>query len=119
MTDRELLELAAEAYGAGQYPEFGEWEYFFTRTSDDEFATWNPLCSIYDALNLAKNIKCVIVFDNNGLFSEIDDVVKIPYNQVFFQDYSDNIEYDVCRAITNAAADYVLQMRQLNGNRNS
>lgn len=54
MTDRELLELAAKAYGAGQYPETGTWEYFFERTrpGEDDFKDWNSLADDGDAFRL-------------------------------------------------------------------
>jgi hypothetical protein len=56
MTDREMLELAAEAYGAAQFPEDGPWEYFFERLPGGDgldFRCWNPIISDGDALRLA------------------------------------------------------------------
>ena len=65
LTDRELLELAAKAYGAAKYPETGEWEYFFERdpSEPDGFKEWNPLTDDGDALRLAVKLGLWITID--------------------------------------------------------
>lgn len=62
MDDRSLLFLAAKAYGAGTFPETGEWEYFFERdpSGEDEFKQWEPHTDDGDSRRLAVFL-CLVV----------------------------------------------------------
>ena len=104
MTDRELLELAAKAYGAAQYPETGEWEYFFERDPDDdgEFKEWNPLADDGDALRLAVqlHLSVCVEFDQTWIASH-----GYPTTPVCFENHGTDPDAASRRAIVRAAAE--------------
>lgn len=77
-TDRELLELAARAYGiaASYIPGVGM---VYADHETGEIVTWNPREDIGDAFRLAVKLKINLVFTNYAVIAG-DRLQATPYN---------------------------------------
>lgn len=111
MTDRELLEAAAEAAGMNdaEYQDMGGWgevrhgmkEGMFSTTLYDETGRgyWNPLESNGDAFRLAVKLGAMIDQQAEGVFVCINSA-----GAYASEPYSDDKYADTRRAIVRAAA---------------
>ncbi|WP_273761560.1 hypothetical protein [Aeromonas hydrophila] len=118
MTDRELLELAAKAPGAGPCMEYMEWDgYRFVEHKVHGVPhcglnyerTWNPLIDDGDALRLAVKLRIEVGHDEIGMKSfvyarvEYEELNHIGLSEIFDDD-SERL-WRTRRAIVRAAAE--------------
>jgi hypothetical protein len=101
MTDRELLKLAAKAYGIGKpayVNDSGSWVFI-----DPNTPNWNPLTNDGDALRLAVSLGLCIMQDR--------DTVQVSYSdggefcKAFAMEQTNSSEGATRRAIVRAAAE--------------